>query len=234
MSRAARLLDLMQALRRRRAPVSGAVLAGELGVSLRTLYRDIATLTAQGAPISGEAGLGYVLKPGFDLPPLMFPAEEVEAVVLGLRLVAQKGDPALTRAAENAAARIRAVLPAGLREDAEATPLLAGPNGVTRRGPPRPVVDVAVLRAALRTRRKLALAYRDLSGQASRRVVWPVALAFFENALVLAAWCELREDFRHFRVDRIETADTLEALVPERRAALLKRWREQEGVAAQL
>jgi len=128
MSRSARLLELIQALRRRRRPVAAAMLAGELGVSLSTVYRDVATLVARGAPIEGEAGLGYVLKPGFFLPPLMFGEDEADALILGLRLVAERGDPELARAADDALAKIAAVLPPEMEEAAETSGLLAGPK----------------------------------------------------------------------------------------------------------
>jgi predicted DNA-binding transcriptional regulator YafY len=230
MSRASRLLDLVQALRRHRRPVTAAALAVEMGVSVRTLYRDIVTLTAQGAPIEGEAGIGYVLRPGFLLPPLMFSDEEIEAVVLGLRFVAKRGDKALASAAANAAAKIGAVLPDDLREVAAATGLLAGPAEDMA----EPVVDLALLRLAIRLERKLRLTYTDRHGGASERVVWPIALGFFDRARVLATWCEARTDFRHFRADRIHAAELLPERYPGRRAALLKAWREQEDIPAQL
>src|SRR6478609_1886403 len=128
MSRSERLLDLIQCLRRHRRPVSGQTLADELGISIRTLYRDIATLQGQGAPIEGEAGLGYVLKPGFTLPPLMFTDEEIEAIALGSRWVAKQTDSRLSAAAADALAKIAGVLPDDLREELDATTLLVGPR----------------------------------------------------------------------------------------------------------
>src|SRR5947208_3487229 len=127
-ARAQRLLELIQVLRRHRRPVSGETLAAELGVSLRTLYRDIQTLIGQGAAIDGEAGVGYVLRPGFVLPPLMFSDEEIEALVLGSRWVAQRTDEPLARAAANAIAKVAAVLPDDLRDSIEHNGLLAGPG----------------------------------------------------------------------------------------------------------
>jgi len=128
MSRSQRLLALMEILRRHRYPLSGAMLAQQLGISLRSVYRDIATLQQQGASIEGEAGLGYVLRPGFTLPPLMFSEDEIEALVLGSRWVASRADTKLARAAENALSKINAVLPATLREHCESTTLLVGPG----------------------------------------------------------------------------------------------------------
>jgi len=227
-SRAGRLLELIELLRRHRRPVTGAVLAGELGVSLRTLYRDIATLQGQGAPIEGEAGLGYVLRPGFVLPPLMFPADEIEALVLGSRWVAERADARLAASARNALARIAAVLPADLRDALEGSTLLIGPGAP----PPADAIDVAELRRAIRGERKLAIIYRDARGAVSQRVVWPFALGFFDQVRMLVAWCETRQDFRHFRTDRIAGLTVLELRAPRRRQMLLRQWRAAQGIAA--
>lgn len=226
MSRSERLFDLLHALRRHRRPVSGKVLAQEMGVSLRTLYRDIASLQAQGATIEGEPGVGYVLKPGFLLPPLMFTPEEIEALALGSRWVAGRADARLREAALSALARIAAVLPPDLGEEVHASALLIGP------GPeiPKDRVDPALLRKAIRTERRLRLSYQDETGTASERIVWPFALAFFDTARVLLGWCELRRDFRSFRTDRIAAADVLETRYPRRRQALLKAWRETQRI----
>ncbi len=226
MSRAARLLDLVQALRRRRGPVAGAVLAGELGVSLRTLYRDVATLQAQGAAIEGEAGVGYVLRSGFLLPPLMFADEELEALVLGSRWVAANGDPTLARAARDALAKIAAVLPGDRRETFDEPGLLVADRQLLATAP----VGLDLLRRALREERKLTLLYRDAEGRETRRLVWPIALGFFETTRVLAAWCESRAAFRHFRVDRMVAAEIEETRPPRRRRTLLAEWRRAEGI----
>ncbi|AWJ90747.1 transcriptional regulator [Azospirillum baldaniorum] len=226
MSRAERLIDLIQCLRRHRRPVSGHVLADELGVSLRTIYRDIATLQAQGARIDGEPGVGYLLQPGFLLPPLMFAEEEIEALALGIRWVADRADGALGAAAQNALAKIAVVLPRDLRDRMDASALLVGPG--------EPIVgdgvDLAVVRRAIRSERKLSIAYRDRDGAATERTVWPFALGFFDRLRVMVAWCELRGAIRHFRADRIVSVTALEARYPRRRQALLKEWREAEGI----
>lgn len=227
MSRAARLLDLVQILRRHRRPVAGAVLAAELGVSLRTLYRDVATLQGQGAPIEGEAGVGYVLRSGWVMPPLMFEEEEIEALVLGARWVAEHGDTRLAAAAREALARIAAVLPETLEARLDGSGLLIGP-GAAR---PEERVSLALLREALREERRLAIAYGDAAERASERVIWPVALGFFERVRVLVAWCELRAGFRHFRVDRMIEARMLDGRMPKRRRVLLAEWRRAEGIA---
>ena len=220
MSRSERLLDLIQCLRRHRRPVSGQVLADELGISIRTLYRDIATLQGQGAPIEGEAGLGYVLKPGFMLPPLMFTDEEIEAIVLGSRWVAKQPDRRLSAAAANALAKIAAVLPDDLREDLDASTLLVGPPAQAIEG-----IDLGTVRQAIRNERKLGFLYRDAGGAASQRVVWPFALGFFDKVRVVVAWCEMRQDFRHFRADRIAELKATDIRYPRRRQVLLKEWR---------
>ena len=229
MARSERLLELIQALRRHRQPVSGAALAEELGVSLRTIYRDIQTLIGQGATIDGEAGVGFVLRPGFVLPPLMFSDEELEALVLGSRLLAQRADKPLADAARNAIAKIAAVLPGDLRDSIDSTGLLAGPG---RRPPPDPA-DIAGVRAAIRTERKLILDYTDPNGKQTRRTVWPIALGFFDRVRMLAAWCELRQDFRHFRTDRITSLRETSQRYPRRRRALMKEWRAAEGIPEQ-
>ncbi|RBP02829.1 putative DNA-binding transcriptional regulator YafY [Roseiarcus fermentans] len=226
MARAGRLLDLMQALRRRRAPTPGAALADELGVSLRTLYRDIATLQAQGAAIEGEAGLGYVLRAGFELPPLMVTLAEIEALALGARWVEGRGDEALARAAQDALAKIAAVLPPDRADALDWPTLLAG---ATRAGDAERAA-LPLVRQALTTERKLGFGYADKAGRATDRVVWPVAVGFFESVMMLAAWCETREAFRHFRLDRMAGVAVLPARPPKSRRALLKDWRRDEGL----
>ena len=226
MVRSQRLLELIQVLRRHRQPVSGQALADELSVSLRTVYRDIQTLIGQGATIDGEAGLGFVLRPGFVLPPLMFSDEELEALVLGLRWVAQRTDASFEHAAMNALAKIAAVLPDDLRNNVEGIGLIAVPS---RDADARH--DLAPIRAAIRSEQMVVLDYADVKGEHTRRTVWPIALAFFENSRVLAAWCELRQDFRHFRIDRIIALHKTGQRYPQRRRVLMKQWREIEKIA---
>ena len=226
MARAKRLLVLLQALRRRRRPASAHALADELGVSVRTVYRDIETLVAEGADIEGEAGVGYVLRPGFTLPPLMFDAEEIEALTLGCRWVIVRGDRKLAKAARDALAKIDAVLPAHARDQIAASPLIAAPGDAGRSGDG----DLAAIRAALKSERKLRIDYADGRKRATTRIVWPIALAFFEEARVLCAWCELRRDFRHFRVDRIGSLTVLDERLAKRRSVLLKEWRAAQKI----
>lgn len=226
MSRASRLLDLLQAFRRYKRPVSGAVLAEELGVSLRTIYRDIESLKAQGAAIDGEAGVGFVLKPGFMLPPLMFSEDEIEALVLGSQWVAQRADQPLGAAARNALAKIGAVLPPDLRAGLDDSALLVGPGAPLSAGES----ELPRIRDAIRRQRKLTIAYADVNGANSERVIWPIALAFFDRTRVIVAWCELRNDFRHFRADRVVRLTIESEAYPQRRPALMKQWRIQQGI----
>ncbi|MCW8472006.1 YafY family transcriptional regulator [Fluoribacter gormanii] len=221
MSRTERLLDLIQILRRHRFPVSGLLLAQELGISLRTLYRDISMLKGQGAPIEGEAGMGYMLRPGFTLPPLMFTTDEIEAIVLGSRWVANRTDTQLKFAAQNALAKIAAVLPNELREQLEISGLLIAPGKVAEGKDS----DLILIRKAMRLEKKLQLIYQDVNERSSKRIIWPLALGFFDQVRILIAWCELRQDFRHFRTDRIIELNLTEMGYPERRQSLLKKWK---------
>lgn len=226
MSRSARLLDLLQMLRRHRRPVAAARLADELGVSLRTVYRDVATLMATGAPIAGSAGLGYVLQPGFFLPPLMFDADEVDALILGLHLVQKRGDAGLERGASDALAKISAVLPAVFEDAAATSGLLAGPAGSH-------APHLAVVRQAIRDEQILHLSYRDKDGAVTERAVWPIAVGFFRDTDVLAAWCTIRAGFRHFRLDRLAAASPTGTRYARRRRLLLAEWRLSIGLPPQ-
>ncbi len=221
MSRAERLLELLQLLHHYRRPVSGKVLAEALGISIRTLYRDIASLQAQGAQIDGEPGAGYVLNAGFTLPPLMFSVAEVEALVLGIRWVAHRTDGALAGSARGALAKVSAVLPPALRAELEASSLLVSKGWSS----PTDAVSGELLRQAIRGGHKLTLAYQDAAGSVSHRVVWPFALAYFDQSRLLLCWCELRQGFRHFRTDRIVEAARLDSRYPTHRQALLCSWK---------
>ena len=225
MSRTARLFRLMDALRARRLPVTAAQLAAQLSVSVRTVYRDIQTLAELGARIDGDAGVGYVLRAGFFLPPLMFGEDEIEALVLGARWVQGQGDAELARAAEAVLAKIATASPRDLRDRMADSGLFA-PRVVARAPDAQ---SLAAIRSAMRRERKLHIGYTDAAGTDTQRVIWPVALGYFEGARVVAAWCELRGDFRHFRLDRIVALQVMEALFPRPRRELLKRWGEHIG-----
>lgn len=198
-------------------------------MSLRTLYRDIETLKAQGAHIEGEAGVGYVLRPGFMLPPLMFSEEEIEALVLGSRWVSERADGALGKAARNVLAKIGAVLPDDLKRDIDTSGLLIGPGEPIAAGD----AEIAAIRQAIRSERKIRIDYADGQGSVSARVVWPIAMAFYDRVRVIVAWCELRGDYRHFRIDRIAALDASEERYPRRRAVMLKQWHAIRGVPEQ-
>lgn len=230
MSRSERLLSLLQVLRRYRQPVSGQTLAAELNISIRTLYRDIASLQAQGADIEGEAGVGYVLRPGYLLPPLMLTRDEIEALVLGTRFVAQRTDAQLANAAREALVKIAAVLPDDLRQSLSDITMIVGPSPAVA----AQAVELAQLRQGIRNEQVLRIAYQDGKGAQTRREIWPFALSFFEGARVLIAWCCLRGDFRHFRTDRIVECEMLNQRSPKRRAALLKQWRQQNAIPDRL
>jgi len=226
MSRTARLLHLLEHLRAQRQPLPGPQLAAQAGISLRTLYRDVATLREQGARIEGDPGVGYVLRPGFTLPPLMFSEEELEALVLGARWVAsQSADPALAQAAQGVMNRIGATLPEPLRTAVETSGLFVPP-----RSEPAPAAPwLPALRQAMRAEHVVWLDYLDEAGQTTRRRVWPFAMAFFEQVRLMAAWCELRQDFRHFRADRVLALIDTGERYPERRHLLIRRWSLRMG-----
>lgn len=226
MSRTGRLFQLMDAMRGNRRPVTAAALAEQLGVSERTIYRDMQTLAELGAPVEGSAGLGYLLRSGFFLPPLMFNVDELEALVLGARWVRRQGDPGLAQAAASALAKIATATPKDLRDDMADTSLWV------------PLLGDAVehdefvqpAREAIRRQRKMRIHYSDESGASSERTVWPFALAFFGGRRLLAAWCEMRQANRHFRIDRITQAEALAERYPTPRHELLKVWRAENAI----
>jgi predicted DNA-binding transcriptional regulator YafY len=225
-SRTSRLFMLLDALRGHRRPVTATRLAETLSVSLRTIYRDIGTLVELGAPIDGEAGIGYVLRTGFFLPPLMFTEDELEALVLGARWVERQGDVGLARAAGTSLAKIATASPRDLRDGlAEAglwAPILGRPNV--------PELSLQPIREAIRREHKLRIGYVNEVGESSERVIWPIVLAFMDKARVVAAWCELRNGFRHFRADRIRQLTPLRMRYPTRRAVLVKQWQAEDKI----
>ncbi len=216
MRRADRLFQIIQRLRGRRRAVTAAELAEELGVSDRTVYRDIRDLVATGTPIEGEAGVGYAHKREYDLPPLMFDPAELEALALGARIASSFGDEELGRAAASALSKIEAVLPARLRERLTGSPLYA-PRTWTGRAS---AYALAVARAALTERRRLLIQYRRPEGDETERVVRPLGAFFWGKTWTLAAWCELRQDFRTFRLDRMESIEPGELFEEEPGRAL--------------
>lgn len=223
--RADRLLQIVQVLRRHKRPVTAEQIAAETEVTERTIYRDMVALEASGVPVRGEAGIGYVLEPGYDLPPLMFSISEMEALLLGARMVQAEGDDDFILAASDAIAKIEAVLPNDLKELADDFALRVPP----RQAPDQ--IDMAKLRVALRHRFKARIIYTDKHGQSSERIIWPILVAYFEGTRVVAGWCELRQDFRHFRTDRISSMEILDEKYKERRKVLHARWWQQEKFA---
>jgi predicted DNA-binding transcriptional regulator YafY len=203
MRRADRLFLIIHALRGRRTALPARRLAETLGVSLRTVYRDVADLQLSGVPIEGEAGVGYLLRKGSDIPPLMFNADELEALVVGTRFVRAFGGENLTQSAQAALLKIEAVLPPELRARTRRSRIFAPPrrDRIEASG----VIDR--LHAAIVDHRVLRLDYRDEGGRASERDVEPLCLAFWGGAWTLGAWCRLRSDFRNFRPDRINRFD---------------------------
>lgn len=225
--RTTRLLDLLQALRRRRRPVSAQTLATELDVSLRTLYRDIATLRAQGAEIKGEPGIGYVLRPSFFLPPLMLSQTETEALMLGMRWTSTFADKSLALAAESALAKIVEVLPKAVRDGAGAVPLRVGPGNTKASA----AEDLSLLREAIRQERKLAFVYRDGQARETQRVIWPFAIGYFTEGRILVGFCEARKDYRHFRTDRLREPQLLDERYPRPRTKMFREWQQRVAAA---
>ena len=227
MRRTERLFAIIQVLRSKRRPVTGAELAEELEVSLRTLYRDMAELIAQRVPIRGETGTGYVIDSAYDMPPLMLTHDELEAAVLGAAWVAQRGDAALARGARDLVAKLTEAVPTHMR------PILldAGLHPVSFRPREADSVNVAEVRAAIRDRRKMTIAYADTENRITTRTIWPFQIAYMEHVRIICAWCELRTDFRHFRTDRVTEAAVLDERHRERIAVLRKRWAAQHRTA---
>lgn len=224
MDKTERLFAVMDALRRHRRPVTAASLAQEQGVSVRTLYRDVQTLIGLGAPIDGEAGVGYMLKPGFFLPPLMFTPEELEALVLGARWVSAQPDDGLGAAAQNALAKIATASPEDLRDRINDTGLWPMAMWGASARPPMPVLGQ--VRLAMRTEKAVRIGYADEAGNPTERTIWPVQLAYYEGKQTIAAWCCLRSAFRHFRTDRIVELNVTDERYGKRRAALEREWRD--------
>lgn len=224
MRRADRLMQIIQILRRHNRPVTANAIAEELEVTPRTIYRDMVSLQANNVPVAGEAGVGYVLGQGFDLPPLMFSANELEALMLGARMVEARGDKQLVRAARDAIAKIGTVVPEDLRPLLLEAPLFASDSAIQEEDR----VDVAPLREAIRRGMKVTIAYVDENQKPSERTIWPLAIGYMVTVRMVVAWCELRQDFRHFRTDRIQALTVLDTHYGERRHVLMKRWHAHE------
>lgn len=222
MRRAERLFQIIQILRSTRSPITGQQLADELEISIATLYRDMAELHAQRIPITGEAGVGYVLDDGYDMPPLMLTADELEAAALGAAWVAQEADPYLARAARDLVSKLSSAIPKELRP----VVLNASSNAIQTRARVSERFDSALLRHAIRERYRLQLIYKNRDGALTDRIVWPLLIAFLDRTRYLVAWSEDKGDYRHFKTERVQELKVLGKKYPGRRAALLKGWEE--------
>lgn len=230
MQRTERLLLLLQLLRAYRFPVRAQVLANELNISVRTVYRDLEILRSQGANIQGEPGLGCILVEDVSLPPLTLNQSEYEALVLGLRWVCRHTDEHLVNAAKNLFHKIHHVLPETLKQAVEQSPLLVGSEYVPQSNENQ---CIHVLRLAIQQQQVVAIQYFDLKDQFTERRIYPVGLAYFEAVRLVIAWCEVRGAFRNFRVDRIQSiVATTEQYQPSRQI-LLRKWFQETGIQSQ-
>ncbi|SMO68096.1 helix-turn-helix transcriptional regulator [Ruegeria faecimaris] len=220
MRRSSRLFEIIQILRAADAPVTAEMLAQKLEVSVRTVYRDIAALQAQRTPIEGEAGVGYLMRRGYDLPPLNFDAEEVEALWVGLSMLARTGDSTLQEAAKRICRKIE-----GLRASPDW--LQVAPWGAPVDDPAKGCIPVVNYREAIRGERKLRLTYVSSQDVRSERVVRPVALIYHIECTMLVAWCELRNGFRHFRTDRVWACEMVDDHFCGQGQPLREIWQEQ-------
>lgn len=227
MRRSDRLFDIIQLLRTARGPMTASALAAELEVNVRTVYRDVATLQGRRVPIEGAAGIGYVLRRGFDLPPLMFTSDEIEAIAVGVRMVARTGDEGLRHAADSVLSKVTTVLPDRLRTQLADPPLFVSGSGA----PVPQRIDLAEVRQAIRDERKLRIAYSDGTGERTQRVIWPIAMAYYVQATLIAGWCELRGDYRHFRSDRITSLTVLDEHYPADNGRLVAEWMKRQQAA---
>lgn len=221
MRRADRLFQIIQILRRSSRPVTATKMAEELELSVRTIYRDVADLIAQRVPIHGEAGLGYLLDGEFDMPPLMLTPNEIEAAVLGAQWVVKRGDPELSGAARDLIAKIGATIPERLRHFI-VEPSVGTPPGLAH---PPDGLDIARVRVWIRNGHKIRIRYRDHNETESERTIWPTIIGYTEAVRYVAAWCELRQGFRHFRIDRITASDFLDERFACRPGELRIRWK---------
>ena len=225
MRRADRLFDIIQTLRAAKDPLTAAALAERLEVTVRTVYRDVATLQARRVPIEGEPGIGYVLRRGFELPPLMFTADEIDAIAVGVRLLRRIRDPGLQDAARSVLEKISTVLPEALKAGIVAPAILVSEGSAKQPDG----IDLSDVRRAIRETRKMRIVYMDGDSRRTRRTIWPIALAYYVEVTVLGAWCELRSDFRHFRVERVRSSAVLEDRFSTDRGRLWERWLALQG-----
>ncbi|OHV76051.1 YafY family protein [Rhizobium sp. LCM 4573] len=222
MRKASRLFEIIQILRLARRPVTGAEIAGQLEVTVRSIYRDIAALQAMRVPIEGERGIGYILRPGFTLPPLMLSIEETEAIVLSLALLERTGDTGLKQAAKQVNRKIAAAVPEPLARIFSDNALHAWGTAA----PAPEAIDLALVRRSIRDEQKLALDYRDELGRATERTIRPIALIYYSATANIVAWCELRQAIRNFRADRVEHCEPVEEFFSGEGEKLRQLWVE--------
>ena len=226
MSRSLRMYEVIQLLRSASAPMTAQAIGDALEVSKRTAYRDIAALQSMRVPIDGEAGIGYIMRPGFDLPPLAFSSEEIEAIVVGLALLRRTGDTGLQRAAQQVANKINEVIPNEDKTQFNTETLhVSGWNAI-----PSSTIEINRLRRAIRDEKKLKLAYIDAENNHTRRIIWPLAIVYYIDVIILAAWCELRSDFRHFRIDRSQEFKQTTENFRDKGNQLRRSWRAQHDL----
>ena len=224
MSRVSRLFELISILRARRTPVTASQLAHELGISQRSIYRDIETLRSLGAPLEGQAGIGYCLGKTFFLPEFAFSTNEMDALILGLSWVQQRGDNALSQCSESVLAKILTTRNDDPIMSHEPPVLVTAASAFDS----VPCPEVALLRDAIHRQRKVSIGYEDAHGLLSERTIWPVIIVYFDDVHILAAWCEHRAAFRNFRVDRLKVKGISEELYPGQRQSLVTRWMQQD------
>jgi predicted DNA-binding transcriptional regulator YafY len=220
MPRSDRLFDIIQRLRTAAKPTTAATLAAALEVTPRTVYRDIATLQARRVPIEGEAGVGYVLRKSFDLPPLNFTIDEIEAISVGARMVHRLKDSKLREAAQSVLAKVTSAVPERLRPHIAEAPIYVSP-GMTAEAQG---ADLAEVRAAIRDSAKLYISYADEKGRRTNRTIWPIAMAYYVDVTLIGAWCELRADYRNFRVERIASSKVLDEHFDQDNGRLFREW----------
>lgn len=216
MARTERLFDIIQILRTAKKPVLAAEIAATLEVSVRTIYRDIAHLQARQVPVHGETGVGYVMRTGYDLPPLSFDEDEAEAINVGLHMVARTGDQGLWKSAKSAARKLREVAP-GVRH------LIASSWGSKSN-----TIDSSPIRRAIRGETKLQISYSDAASIQTERTVWPLAIIYYCDNEVLVGWCEMRSALRHFRVDRMLSCRVLDESFHGQGASMLADWEQNQ------
>jgi len=222
MRKASRLFEIIQILRLAKKPMTAAAMAERLEVTVRSIYRDIAALQAMRVPIEGGRGIGYIMRPGFDLPPLMFSIEETEAIVLSLALLDRTGDEELKLAARRVNQKLTGAVPPPLRQAMANKALFAW--GTIAPAPAG--VDLAIVRRAIRDERKLTLSYRDEMGRVTERMIRPIALIYYSQTANIVAWCELRQAIRNFRGDRVEVCSEADAFFKGEGDGLRALWTE--------